>query len=104
MKFLGYDYTIYYKKGKDNVVIVALSRKQEPIQLFSISGVQFQRLDAVKNSWNQDTKLQQLVQSIQAGKNPKSYYKYQAGILSMKGRMMVRNVSELKIKLISFYQ
>lgn len=37
MKLLGYDYTISYKKGKDNVVADALSRKQEPIHLFDIS-------------------------------------------------------------------
>lgn len=58
VKLLGYDYTISYKKGKYNIVIDALSRKQEPIQLFSISSVQSQLLEVVKDSWNQDVKLQ----------------------------------------------
>jgi hypothetical protein len=34
----GYDYEILYKKGKENVVVDALSRKyQEDMSLFSLS-------------------------------------------------------------------
>lgn len=28
-KLLGYDYSVVYKKGKDNLVVVALSRRPE---------------------------------------------------------------------------
>jgi hypothetical protein len=37
-KIFGYDYEIIYKKGKDNVVVDALSRKyEEEGSLFSLS-------------------------------------------------------------------
>lgn len=103
MKLLGYDYTISYKSGKDNTVADTLFRKDEHIQLFSISRVQSQLLNVVKDTWDQDDNLHKLVQSIQAGKKLKSYYKYQAGILRRKGRMMVGNMAELRKDLISFY-
>ena len=37
-KIFGYDYEIFYKKGKENVVVDALSRKyEEEGSLFSLS-------------------------------------------------------------------
>ena len=36
-KFFGYDYEIIYKKGKENVVVDALSRKYEEGSLFFLS-------------------------------------------------------------------
>jgi hypothetical protein len=37
-KLFGYDYEIIYKKGKDNVVVDALSRKYEDeVSIFSLS-------------------------------------------------------------------
>jgi hypothetical protein len=33
-KILGYDFEIVYKKGKQNVVVDALSRKDEDVQAF----------------------------------------------------------------------
>ena len=36
-KMLGYDFEIIYKKGKKNVVVDALSRKDEDVQAFVYS-------------------------------------------------------------------
>jgi hypothetical protein len=47
-KLFGYDYEIIYKKGKDNVVVDALSRKyEEEGSLFSLSFIVPDWLQAV---------------------------------------------------------
>ncbi|XP_070057618.1 uncharacterized protein [Nicotiana tomentosiformis] len=48
VKLLGYDYTISYERGKDNIAADALSTKDEHVQLFSISRMQSQLLNAVR--------------------------------------------------------
>ncbi|KAH0738331.1 hypothetical protein KY290_037036 [Solanum tuberosum] len=58
VKLLGYDYSILYNKGKDNIVVDALSRKEDPIKLLSISSVQANLLSDIRSSWSQDSKLQ----------------------------------------------
>jgi hypothetical protein len=48
-KLFGYDYEITYKKGKDNVVVDALSRKyEEEGSLFSLSFIVPDWLQAVR--------------------------------------------------------
>ena len=47
-KLFGYDYEIIYKKGKDNVVVDALSQKyEEEGSLFSLSFIVLDWLQAV---------------------------------------------------------
>lgn len=74
VKLLGYDYTISYKKGKDNIAADDLSRKEKPAQLCSISGVQVELLEEVKQSWLQDPILQVLLQKLQNFALTKPYY------------------------------
>jgi hypothetical protein len=51
-KLFGYDYEIIYKKGKDNVVADALSRKYEDEgSLFSLSFIVPDWLQAVRQEW-----------------------------------------------------
>jgi hypothetical protein len=65
-KLFGYDYEIIYKKGKDNVVANALSRKyEEEGSLFSLSFIVPDWLQAVRQEWLQDTKSLHLIQQLQ---------------------------------------
>lgn len=51
-KFLGYDYDIVYKNGKDNVVEDALSRKiEDEGSMFTLSSPVFDWLDEAKQEW-----------------------------------------------------
>lgn len=102
-KLLGYDYSTQYKKGKDNVVANACSRKEDAIQLQSISGVRAELLDTVKASWSPDPTLQLIIQQILSGVAHKPHYYYQSGILSRRDKMLVGANSELREKLIVFY-
>ena len=57
-----YDYEIIYKKGKDNVVADALSRKYEDEgSLFSLSFIVPDWLQAVHQEWLQDPKSLHLI-------------------------------------------
>jgi hypothetical protein len=62
-KLFGYDYEIIYKKGKDNVVVDALSQKyEEEGSLFSLSFIVPDWLKAVHQEWLQDSKSSHLIQ------------------------------------------
>jgi hypothetical protein len=51
-KMLGYDYEIIYKKGKENVVVDALSQKyEEEGSLFSLSFIVADWLNDVHKEW-----------------------------------------------------
>ncbi|XP_075088549.1 uncharacterized protein LOC142170516 [Nicotiana tabacum] len=103
VKLLGYDYSIDYKKGKENVVADALSRREEGIQLYSISNVSSDILESVKASRTQDLTLQQLIKSIQEGKTTKPYYRFHNGILSRKNKLVIGTDQALRTKLLSYY-
>ena len=61
-KLFGYDYEIIYKKGKENVVVDALSRKYEDEgYLFSLSFIVPDWLQAMREEWIQDPKNSHLI-------------------------------------------
>jgi hypothetical protein len=65
IKLFGYDYEINYKKGKDNVVADALSRKyEEEGSLFSLSFIVPDWLQVVCQEWLQDPKSSHLIQKL----------------------------------------
>jgi hypothetical protein len=64
-KLFGYDYEITYKKGKENLVADALSRKYEDEgSIFSVSFIVPDWLQAVHQEWLQDPKSSQLIQQL----------------------------------------
>ena len=64
-KLFGYDYEIIYKKGKDNVVEDALSRRyEEEGSLFPLSFIVPDWLQAVRQEWLQDPKSLHLIQQL----------------------------------------
>jgi hypothetical protein len=66
-KLFGYDYEIIYKKGKDNVVVDALSRKYEDEgSIFSLSFIVPDWLQVVRQEWLQDPKSLYLIQQLQS--------------------------------------
>jgi len=65
-KILGYDFEIIYKKGKQNVVVDALSRKDEYVKAFlcAISIIQPNWIIEARDEWKNDEKVCILGQSI----------------------------------------
>jgi hypothetical protein len=96
-KLFGYDYEIIYKKGKDNVVADALSRKYEDEgSIFSLSFILPDWLQAVHQEWLQNLKSSQLIQQLQSNAPSSLGYSWLHEELRHKGRLYLSKQSKLK--------
>jgi hypothetical protein len=61
---LGYDFEIVYKKGNQNVVVDALSRKDEDVEafLYVILIIQPYWIIEARDEWKNDEKVWTLIQ------------------------------------------
>jgi hypothetical protein len=101
-KLFGYDYEIIYKKGKDNVVADALSRKyEEEGSLFSLSFIVPDWLQAVHQEWLQDPKSSHLIQQLQTNAPTPPGYSWLQDELRYKGHLYLSKQSKLKSTILS---
>ena len=79
-KLMGYDFTIEYKKGKDNVIADKLSRREEDGEINTISTLVPHWLESIREEVRSNSTLQQLVKLCEQGEivGP---WKYQDGVL-----------------------
>jgi hypothetical protein len=90
-KFLGYDYVIEYKPGKENLAADALSRLMS--LLWSVPLCQL--IPIIKEGLVADTTWKEVIDKcIQQG-NTHLHYAFREGILYWKGRMVVPQYKEL---------
>src|SRR5277367_5648695 len=63
----GYDFEIIYKKGKQNVVADALSRKDEDVEalLCAFSIIQPDWINEARDEWKKDEEVWPLIQKLQ---------------------------------------
>jgi hypothetical protein len=101
-KLFGYDYEIIYKKGKDNVVVDALSRKYEDEgSLFSLSFIVPDWLQVVRQEWLHDPKSLHLIQQLQANSLVSPGYSWLNDELRYKGHLYLSKQSKLKSTVLS---
>ena len=97
---MGYDYSIEYKKGRENVAADALSRVQgSELFVSAVSQIEPLLLDKIIESQKNDIDLQQLVSTVTAGEGqPK--YKWNGKWLSRENRMVVGNDTALREEMV----
>jgi hypothetical protein len=101
-KLFGYDYEIIYKKGKENVVTDALSRKYEDEgSLFSLSFIVPYWLQVVRQEWSHDPKNSHLIQQLHTNSPVSLGYSWLNDEIQYKGRLYLSKDSKLKSTVLS---
>ena len=101
MKMMGYDYTLTFRKGANNVVADALSRLPTP-EFNAISLFTTDLLQKIKHSWVQDSALVHLLHKIQKGE-ASSKYTWHNGQLRRRNKLMVGADAELRLELLKYF-
>jgi hypothetical protein len=96
-KLFGYDYEIIYNKGKENVVVDALSQQYEEETLFSLSFIVTDCLQVVRQKWWKDPKLSILIQKLQQDPQASPRYSWHNKELRYKIRMYLSKQSTLAL-------
>ncbi|GAU10375.1 hypothetical protein TSUD_419040, partial [Trifolium subterraneum] len=93
-KFIGYDFTIEYKPGKDNMAADALSR----VCLMAWSKPEIALLEELRRSIEKDSQIQNLVGTSDNGQEQKFIQKQ--GLIYWQDRIVVPDDPQLKAKLL----
>jgi hypothetical protein len=101
-KILGYDFEIVYKKGKQNVVADALSRKYEDVEAFlcAISIIQPDWIIEAREEWKNDEKVWTLIQRLQQDSSELHTFTWKNDSLWYKDRLYLCKNSQLKQKVL----
>jgi hypothetical protein len=97
-KMLGYDFEIIYKKGKQNVVTDALSRKDEDIEAFlsAFSIIQPDWITEARDEWKNDEEVWTLIQRLQQDSSAYDTFTWKNDSLWYKDRLYLCKNSQLK--------
>lgn len=105
LKLLEYDYTIEYKKGKENVVADALSRRDSisSMQCQTVTVVVPQWTEDVKNSYKGDSDSDRLLKKVAADTDPKPKFTMHNGLIKYKNRIYVGASTEFRQQLLQTF-
>ena len=95
---LGYDFEIIYKKGKQNVVADALSRKDEDVEAFlcAISIIQPDWINEAREEWKNDEEVWALIQKLQQDPSTSDTFSWKNDSLWYTDRLYLCKNSQLK--------
>lgn len=99
LKLLEFNYKIEYKKGKENKVADALSRREHT--LMPIAVITPTWVETVEKSYLNDAHCQDLLQKLSLASDPTSPYTLHAGVLRYEGRIYIGTSETLRVQLIA---
>ncbi|KAH0643232.1 hypothetical protein KY290_034830 [Solanum tuberosum] len=101
-KLMAFDFSIEYKKGSENKVVDALSRKPDAellaISLLTLNDMLYQQ---IKDTWIQNATLQELIVKLQV--QPFKYFTWCNDQLRWKGRLVVGHDTQLRNTIITLW-
>jgi hypothetical protein len=99
---LGYDFEIVYRKGKQNVVANALSRKDEDVEslLCAILILQPEWIIEANNEWKNDEEVWTLIHKLEQDPNESNTFSWKNDSLWYKDRLYLCKNSQLKQKVL----
>ena len=108
VKLMGMDYEIQYKKGKENIVPDALSRRGDlentaETSVHTITAIKPQWLTMVAESYNSDEMAKEVLLKVAKGADALPDGSYNQGSLRFKGRVWIGADSELRQRLVSCF-
>ncbi|GMI90769.1 hypothetical protein HRI_002746200 [Hibiscus trionum] len=105
IKMMGYDFEVCYKKGINNTVADALSRRPGGVQLQNmvISSISTDFSKRIANSWEEDTKLKKIIEDLKNGSGKHSKYAWDGRQLKRKGKLVVGANADLRRELIEYF-
>ncbi len=90
LKLMGMDYTIQYKKGKEDLAADALSRvKFEEGSIKATMVVVPTWVNELTESYKRDEYVQPIIMELTVLPGSRPDYSYQQGVLKYKGRILV---------------
>lgn len=98
-KLLGFDYSIQYKKGKENLVADALSRRQEGECSYLTTEVTPTWKLEVGKSMENDNEAQELIAQLLIDAESLPEYQYKDGILRKQGKIYLCSSGEVRQKI-----
>ena len=102
---LGYDFEIIYKKGKQNVVEDALSRKYEDVEalICALLIIQPDWISEAREEWKNDLSIWKLIQQLQMDPSVSNTFVWNNDSLWYKDHLYICKESQLKKKCIWNY-
>lgn len=108
VKLMGYNYTVLYRKGKENVVADGLSRVETEENLqqgtcFAITGPQSTFTPEIQATYQSDERLKQIIHALQnnSGQYPK--YLWSNHLLTRSGKLVIGHNTDLKLKIYNIF-
>jgi hypothetical protein len=98
MKLLEFNYTIEYKKGKENVVVDALSTKDYSAHANTLVTPAW--ITDIEQSYTSDPYCTSMIHQQVINDQAQPHYSVHSGILRFKGKICIGNNSELNSKII----
>ncbi|GAB2293176.1 hypothetical protein Dimus_038252 [Dionaea muscipula] len=106
-KLLGFQYTIQYKKGTENVAVDALSRRFSE-EYMAVTTVIPQWIDEVETSYAQDPMAGKIRSLFKSKDSPRrrnlALYSIQDGTIRYKRQLYVGNIGQLRKQILTSYR